>query len=163
MLERKKEKTIVIGIGNPILGDDGVGIHTVRRLGELFHVFKGLKVDVVETSVSGLELVELMEGYGRAILIDSIKTKGGRLGSIYKLNVKELNIGDYPLNIHLMDIQTALELGKKIGVDIPESVSIYAIEILDNTKFSEDMTPEVKDRLPDLVHQVFEDIVYHRV
>lgn len=158
----KKERILIIGIGNPILSDDGAGIYAARMIREFFKPLDAFKVDVIESSAGGLELIDWMEGYGKVILIDSIKTAECKLGFIYRLDLKELNKGNFPLNVHLMDIKTALELGKRVGVDMPDSISIYAVEVLDNITFSEKMTPEVKKRLPILVNQVIEEIIHHQ-
>ena len=162
MSGQKRERILIIGIGNPILSDDRAGICTARMIREFFKPLDEFKVDVIETTAAGLELIDWIEGYGKVILIDSIKTAECKLGYIYRLDLGELNKGDFPLNVHLMDIKTALELGKRVGVDMPDSISIYAIEILDNITFSEEMTPEVKKRLPTLVNQVIKEIVHHQ-
>jgi len=69
-------KTLILGMGNPILSDDGIGIWVARALeGEL----SGGEVTVMETSMAGLNLLELMADYDRAILIDAIKTGKGEV------------------------------------------------------------------------------------
>ena len=72
------KKTLVMGVGNPILKDDGVGIHAVR---ELKKTLTG--VDYLEESLSGLELIEQFRGYDRIVIIDAVKTQGGVPGEMY--------------------------------------------------------------------------------
>jgi len=158
MSSQNKDRTILIGIGNPILSDDGAGIYAARAIQEVLKESEQWKVDVVESSMAGLELMDLVEGYGKAILIDSMKTERFPSGQIYQLNLEELNPCDDPLNIHLIGIRGVMDLGKRMGRDMPESISIYAIEVSDNTTFGEDMTPEIRKRLPDLVTQVLKEI-----
>lgn len=158
MSGQKKDRTILIGIGNPILTDDGAGVYTARAIKEVLKESEQWKIDVVESSVAGLELMDLVEGYGKAILIDSMKTERYPSGQIHKLNLEELNPCDDPLNIHLIGIRGVLDLGKKIGRDMPDSISIYAIEVADNTTFGEELTPEIQKRLPDLIAQVLKEI-----
>lgn len=157
--DKKKETTLIIGIGNPILGDDGCGIFVVRMIKEFLKDYPELHVDVEEASGTALELIEKMEGYGRVILIDSIKTGNGDLGEIYRLNLDDLNRIENPLNLHLLDLKTAMNLGRKLGFDLPESISIYAIEILNNNTFGEVLTPKVREVLPDLIDQVLREII----
>lgn len=159
MSGQKKDRTVLIGIGNPLLRDDGAGVHTARAIKELLKESNWLKVDVVESSVAGLELIDLLEGYGKAIIIDSMKTERFPSGQVHKLNVEELSDSDDPLNIHLMGIRGILELGKKIGIDLPDSISIYAIEVSDTTTFGEELTPEVQKGLPDLVSRVWNEVM----
>ena len=163
MSDTKKDRTVLIGIGNPILSDDGAGIYTARAIKEFLKDSNRWKVDVVESSVAGLELIDLVEGYGRAILIDSMKTERAHSGQIFKINIAELNERDDPLNLHLIGIRGVLDLGKRMEREMPHSVSIYAIEVVDNTTFSEELTPEIKKRIPDLVAQVIEEINFCRV
>ncbi len=158
MSDRRKKEIIIVGIGNPILRDDGAGIYAARMIKGFLKDLDGFNVEVVETTEAGLELIEIMEGYEEGILIDSIKTPESNLGTIYKLKVDELNKRD-PLNVHLMDLMTALEWGKRIGVKLPEALSIYAIGVLDNSTFGEEMTPEVYQKLPDLAHRVIKDLM----
>ncbi|MDY6959769.1 MAG: hydrogenase maturation protease, partial [Halobacteriota archaeon] len=78
-------RTLVFGIGNPILSDDGVGIYVAReikkRLSSDISQFKD--VDVEEGSVGGLKLLDTILGYERVILIDAIMTESGSPGDIY--------------------------------------------------------------------------------
>jgi len=70
-------KTLILGMGNPIMGDDGVGIWAARALKDRFNEEE--EVTVMETSMAGLNLLELMADYDRAILIDAIKTGKGEV------------------------------------------------------------------------------------
>ena len=63
------KRTLVLGIGNTIRGDDGFGIETVRRLREQINM---KDVDIEETSEAGFSLLSLMSGYEGAIIVDSM-------------------------------------------------------------------------------------------
>ena len=80
-------KTLVLGIGNPILGDDGVGFHIAQ---ELAKEIKDENIDVKDTSAGGLNLLELIAGYDKLILIDAIMTENGEAGEIYQLKPEEI-------------------------------------------------------------------------
>ncbi|NLW25048.1 MAG: hydrogenase maturation protease [Clostridia bacterium] len=67
------KKFIVIGLGNPILTDDGVGNRIAQNLQKLVSP----EVEVVEASLAGFNLIDLVAGYEKAILIDAVQTKGG--------------------------------------------------------------------------------------
>ena len=80
-------KTLILGLGNPIHCDDGVG----NRVAEILaNKINGPEITVVETSVSGLDLLPLMTGYDRVIIIDAIQTQGGEVGKVYRLKVEDL-------------------------------------------------------------------------
>ncbi|MDY6964877.1 MAG: hydrogenase maturation protease [Halobacteriota archaeon] len=83
-------KTLVLGIGNPILSDDGAGVLACRMLKEMISESSGFdNVDIYEENVSGLGLLDVILGYDAVILIDSIKTKKGKVGEVYKLGVDD--------------------------------------------------------------------------
>ena len=148
----KKMKTLILGIGNPILADDGVGIKIVQKLRE-----KNPELEVVETCESGIALLEHVADCDKLILIDSIKTGKGKPGELYKLKLEDLN---YPLDFasfHGVDIATAFELGQKLGIKLPRHISIYAVEVKDNATFAEECTEEVKERIPFIVEQIIEE------
>ena len=68
-------KTLVLGLGNPILSDDGVGLRVARAVESQL---SQQEITVMETSMGGLSLLDLLTGYDRAIIIDAIQTRGGR-------------------------------------------------------------------------------------
>lgn len=148
-------KTLILGIGNTILTDDGVGCAVARRLQKRLR--RRSDITVKETSLSGLSLLEEMAGYERLIIIDSIQTKGSKPGAIYKLSPSDFKIGHMAI-IHDMGLFSALELGRKLGMEMPCEVVIYAIEAKDITTFSEECTPEVKKAIPKAVGRVLREI-----
>jgi hydrogenase maturation protease len=149
-------KTLIIGLGNTILSDDGAGILAAREVKNRCHGLTNL--DVVEASLGGIGLLDLMAGYEKVIIIDSIKTMEGKPGDIFQLSVEDLgDTSSYPCSPHFLDVRTAVELGEKIGYKMPEHITIYAVEIKDNTTFSKTLTPEVKKAIPELVSVIIED------
>jgi hydrogenase maturation protease len=150
--DRLKMKTLVLGLGNPILSDDAVGIRIAQGLKH-----KTPSHDVVGTSEAGLALLDYAEGYDRLVIIDSIMTKGGKPGELYKLELEDLKPGIGLPSSHGVDIATAFTLGEKLGYPVPRRVAIYAVEINDNTTLGEGCTPEVEDRIPFIVRQIAEE------
>jgi hydrogenase maturation protease len=75
-------KILVLGVGNPILSDDGVGIHVARELKKR----KAKGIDVEELAASGLEFLDVVRGYDKVIIIDAIQTKGGKPGELHILD-----------------------------------------------------------------------------
>ncbi len=141
--------TLVLGIGNPILTDDGVGIKIAQKLKE-----EKARLEVIMTSEAGIILLELLAGYNKLIIIDSIKTGKGKPGDLYKLELEDLKPSKDFSSSHGIGIATAFELGQKLGYRIPKYISIYAVEIKDNTTFSEKCTEEVEQRIPFIVKQI---------
>jgi len=144
--------TLILGIGNLILTDDGVGIKIAQKLNE-----ERPELEVVETGEAGLTLLDLIVGYDRLIIIDSIKTGQGKPGQVYKLELEDLKPAMDFSSSHGIDIATAFKLGQRLGYKMPKSVSIYAVEMKDNTTFGERCTEEVEERIPFIVQQIIDE------
>ena len=140
-------KTLVVGIGSPILADDGVGIHAARAVKAAL----GDRVDVVELGTGGLALLDVIEGYDRLILIDAIVT-GAAPGTIHQLTE-----GDATKTAHLgagheADLPTALAMGRRaLGDRMPADVIVLGIEAEDLTCFAEVLTARVAASLPEAI------------
>ena len=138
-------KALVLGLGNPILSDDGVGPSVVRELeGRL----DPQEVAVMEASVGGLGLVDLLAGYDAAVIIDSIQTVGGKVGRIYRLDAEAFDTTRYASSPHDVNFATALEFGRRLGLALPRRIVVFAIEVADVSTFSEQCTPEVSRAVP---------------
>jgi len=141
--------TLILGIGNPILTDDGVGIKIAQKLKE-----GNPELEVIETSEAGITLLDLIAGYDKLIIIDSIKTEKGKPGDLYKLEPGDLKPGKDFSSSHGIGIATAFELGQRLGYKMPKFVSIYAVNIENNSTFGEECTEEVKERIPSITKQL---------
>jgi len=148
-------KTLILGLGNPILSDDGVGIRVARALeGRLNQP----NVNVMETSVAGLDFLELLVGYDRAIIIDAIQTNEGKAGQVYRLEPEAFNATRHASTPHDVNFATALELGKRLGLALPQQIIIFAIEVENVTTFGEECTPKVREAIPVCVEMVIQEI-----
>jgi hydrogenase maturation protease len=143
-------RTVILGIGNLLRSDDGVGLHVIEKLGG---ENLGAGVDVNEAS-SGLDMLDAIKGYDRLILVDAIKT-GGEPGSIYQLSKEEF--GNVPtvhsFSTHLnMDFFSMLELGGKLFPgEMPEDITVVAIEAEDVMTISDKCTPKVERVIAEVV------------
>jgi hydrogenase maturation protease len=141
--------TLVLGMGNTILTDDGVGIAIAHRLKE-----RKPELDVVETSEAGLALLDFVVGYDRLIIVDSVKTEEGEPGELYKMELGAMKPTSHLTSLHGVDMATAFKLGQKLGYKMPQRVSIYAVEVKDNTSFGEGCTEEVGGKLSLITEQI---------
>jgi hydrogenase maturation protease len=148
-------KTLVLGLGNPILSDDGVGPAIAR---ELESKLDPQVATVAEASLGGLNLLDLLVGYDRVIIIDAIKTADGRAGQIYRLDPAALTTTRYTASPHDVNLVTALELGKKLGLAMPQKIDIFAIEVSDTERFSEECTPAVAAAIPACVEMILREL-----
>jgi len=148
-------KTLVLGLGNPTHCDDGVGNKIAQVLEKEIHA---PGVTVMETNADGLRLLDLLPGYDRAIIIDAIQTLEGKAGQVYRLSPQDLASPGYLFMTHNVSFGTALELGTTLGLALPQEIIILAIEVADVTTFSEDLTPKVKQSIPQVVELVLQEI-----
>jgi hydrogenase maturation protease len=112
------------------------------------------RVDVQESSFANIDLLDFVGAYDRLIIVDSIKTEGGKPGDLYRLN-----LDDFRSTLHLgcphdINLATALELGKRLGIHIPREIAIYAIEVEDDQTFCETCSPLVEEAIPRIVDEI---------
>lgn len=145
-------KTLIIGVGSPILGDDGVGIEIGRRCKELFSQNKDVRT--VEIGTGGLSLLDMVPGYDRLILLDAV-ISGAPAGTIQVLTEAALS-GTVHLGAgHEADLATTLALGRKLaGQPLPRHVYIVTVEVREITAFSENLSPEIQAAVPKAVAAV---------
>ena len=149
-------KTIIVGLGNPILCDDGVGwkvAEKVRtRLPSPLTAFPGGEgnlVDVEFLSLGGISLMEHLIGYERAIIIDALASNQPN-GSVTVSKLSELP--DYSAlhitSAHDTSLQNALKLGKAMGANLPDDVRIVGIATGHVYDFGEELSTPVADAIP---------------
>ncbi len=149
-------KTIVIGIGNPVLTDDSVGIHAARALSARLRGRQD--VAVLELCSGGLDLMEAMVGYERAIVIDAAQSGELPPGTVFSTCLSGFYQSRNISSIHNTSIRVALELGTLAGLALPRSIRYWAVEAADTTTFSEKLTDPVQRALPVLIDRIFQDI-----
>jgi len=142
---QQNSKTLILGIGNPILRDDGVGHILVQQLSSYI---SSPDIELKETSLAGLNLAELLSDFNSVIVIDALQSVGAP-GKVHCLKPEDFHIekvGQY--DQHSTGLLQALELGKALGWPMPEDVTIVAVEAGDVASFGDDLTPEVARAVP---------------
>ena len=150
-------KTLLLGLGNPILTDDGIGVYVVRAVADRW---SGDGVDFQEASVGGLRLLEVIAGYDRLILVDAIQTPDGAPGQIHRLTPDDLRTSLHAGSTHDLSFQGALAWGRRIGMALPpdDAITIIAVEAEDVLTFGEALMPAVASALPDAVEAVLAEL-----
>jgi hydrogenase maturation protease len=149
-------KTLVLGIGNPILSDDGAGIRVAQEVGKSL---SDPKITVAETSEAGLSLLDSIVGYDKVIIIDAVQTQEGQAGQIYRMGPQDFSFAKYFSAPHQINLLAALELGNVLNLAMPQEITIFAVEAKDITNFSERCTPEVERAIPETVKMVLAELV----
>jgi len=150
-------KTLVVGLGNPILTDDGVGVHVVRAVAEQC---QRDDVAFAEASVGGLRLLDVIAGYKRVILVDAIRTPDGKSGDIHRLHPNDLRASLHSSSTHDLSLPGALDLGRGMGMVLADdaAIVIIAIEVEDVLTFGEECTPVVQVAISTAVDMVLQEL-----
>jgi len=156
------KKTLVIGVGNPILGDDGLGIHAVRQIYEEYKNCKVLEnVFFKEISAGGLGILENILDFEKVIMIDAVITGKYKVGKVLKMRIEDFSNTLHSTSPHDVNLATAFEIGKRSMPErMPKEVVIYGVEVSkDNIqKFSEELSPEIKESIKEIVECVKKEI-----
>jgi hydrogenase maturation protease len=154
MVQGGLSPTIVIGLGNPLRGDDGVGVRAVQMLAS-----RSLPPDVelVDGGTQGLGIVNLIEGRQRAILIDAADV-GQPPGRFVRFTMTEADLlgDDQQLSIHAAGLRDALLLAQALQI-LPEIV-IFGVQPA-YLGWKKGLSPEVEAALPELVTAVMAELV----
>jgi len=154
-------KTIVLGVGNPILCDDGVGIHVARQIKEKIN---DPNIVVDEAITGGMNLLDLMTGYDKAILIDAVNIKDANVGEVrcFPRSSSSTSHSDNPHDVSLME---ALELAKKLGENrIPKEIIVVGIVLKEIPYiFGEKLSPEIAKAVPKAIKATLREIEKMRI
>jgi hydrogenase maturation protease len=145
-------KTLVIGLGNPILGDDGVGWRVVEAVQDQIN---DSSVEVDCAAVGGITLMESLIGYDRAIIIDAVITHQpiGTV-SLFRLNELTEHSTLHTSSAHDASLQTAIAAGKELGAHLPDDVIVIGVEAEKIHDFSEELSPQVEAAVPRAADEV---------
>ncbi len=142
-MKKKPAKTLVLALGNDILGDDGVAFHAARLLRTEFPD----SVDVVETGEAGLPLLDHFEPYSNVLILDAAATGKCPAGTILHWDREDFRRCVAP-SLHAAGLPHVLELAERLGLAFPEELQVICMEVNDPTVFRENLTPEAEKALP---------------
>jgi hydrogenase maturation protease len=148
-----RNRTLVLGIGSPIMCDDAIGLRVLQELHK-----KGVQgVDLEEACASGLDLIEIMLDHEVVIVVDAIIKSGQPAGTVMVLSPEDFSDTVHGTNPHEANVATTIELGRTLEPErFPKKVLFVAVEANDVFTVSEQMTPEVEAALEKTVDKVLE-------
>ena len=147
-----KMRTLIIGLGNPLLRDDSVGLRVAQELEPRFA--DDNSVEVSEDYWGGLRLMERMIGYDRVIIVDAIMADR-EPGTIHLLSPDDIPT-QRSASAHDVNLPTALEFGRIAGAKLPtsEDIILVGVEAGDIQTFDESLSPKLEHALPQAVETV---------
>jgi hydrogenase maturation protease len=145
-------KTLVLGLGNPLLRDDSVGLKVANELRFLLDEEPNVTVD--EDYWGGLRLMERMIGFEHAIIIDAICT-GAEPGTIHLLALDDVPT-QRSSSAHDVNLSTALSVGRQAGAELPtnDHILLVGVEAADVQTFDEELSLQVKEAVPGTIDTV---------
>ena len=145
-------KVVIIGVGNLLMKDEGIGIHAVQRLQEM--ELPG-EIDIIDGGTSP-DIVAYTRAGNKVIIIDSAKA-GGEPGAIYRFRPEDLedNAGEI-LSAHEMGIPQNLKLMALSG-NKPSEIVIIGIEPKE-IDLGTELSPELESKMPDIIQVVLGEI-----
>jgi len=158
---RNGGRTLVLGLGNPILTDDGVGVLVARAVADALP--PGAGIEVSEVSIGGLRLMERMIGYERVILVDALVTGACAPGTVRRMDLDELravSVTQHSASAHDATLVTALDTGRRLGLSLPSDLVIFGIEVQNTIDFSERPTGPVAAAVPRATAAVLVELGY---
>jgi hydrogenase maturation protease len=140
----------VVGIGNTLLKDEGVGCHVVRALGEV----DLSDVEIIDGGTS-LDVLQLCEDADKLIIVDAVKG-GGIPGQIYRFHIEDITLEQRPfLSLHdvgLVDSLMLMQLWHRIG----EAV-IIGVEPKD-IDWGLELSPELQEKMPRIIDAILAEL-----
>ncbi|MEW6001341.1 MAG: HyaD/HybD family hydrogenase maturation endopeptidase [Nitrospirota bacterium] len=151
--EGSHQKIVILGVGNLILSDEGVGVHVVN---ELTKMSLPPGVLIIEGGTDGFRLLNVITEADRLIVIDAVKC-GAAPGSIYRFNVDDVRScpSGFKTSVHQIGILEVIDLSGLIG-KTPKT-TVIGIEPK-SLEMGMELSPEVKARIPRVIELVLEEI-----
>jgi hydrogenase maturation protease len=145
-----KASALILGLGNPILSDDGIGIALAQRLEDRLP-----GIDVATTAMVSLDLLDLISGYRQLFIIDALTCPGGCPGTLHRLTPE---CGTLHLcSSHGINFYEIIELGRQLDKPIPE-VNLFGIEIAEEIPFGEQLSDAMAERLEENLAEIEREI-----
>jgi len=147
-------RTLVLGLGNPLRGDDGVGPRVVTELQQ-----RGLPdgVTAIDGGGGGLDILRLLEGWERAIIVDAADI-GRQPGEFIRFTPEEARLiqTDFSLSVHTAGLADALALARALEHPLP-SIVIFGVQP-ERMDWREGLSPAVEAVLPLLIAAIEEEL-----
>jgi hydrogenase maturation protease len=151
----KVQDILILGIGNLLLKDEGIGVHVIDKLKQMSLPDN---VEVLDGGTAGLDLVDFIEGRKKLIVIDAVNA-GEKPGTLYRLTEENLDIKPKAISsFHEIDFMDALHMSEIVNSK-PEEIVVIGIEPKDMSSGLE-LSPEIEERIPRIIEIVMEEIKY---
>lgn len=147
-------RTLILGLGGPSPAPGHVGLEVARGL---YVAVGDPDVDIIEARAGDLDLLELIAGYDKAVVVDCVSVSEGEIGELQRLGLSDLELVARPGGKRGAEYRATVELARAGGVGMPREISIYAIEVGDGVDRSGSLAEIMREAVPRLVAQIAEE------
>jgi hydrogenase maturation protease len=148
--------TVIVGMGNVLFGDDGVGIVVARSLARILGNTPGVSVE--ETGWGGLRIIDLLAGHQRAFIVDALQSGVKPPGHLHTFDGSELVHSVRMVSYHDVNFATAVEFARQVGIPMPGTIIVHAVEVERTDSFSESLTPAVAAAVEPCVKRILSEL-----
>jgi hydrogenase maturation protease len=147
--------TLVLGIGNLVMSDDGIGVRVVQELATRYHF--PADVTILDGGTLGLDLLPYLEGVERLLIVDAVTTDG-EPGNLVRLAGDEIPVVfATKLSPHQMGLQDLLAVARLLGHE-PAEMILWGVHPA-SIEMTMEMTPAVAAQLEPLVDHCLQELV----
>lgn len=147
-------KTLILGLGGPSPARGHVGLEVARGL---YAAVGDPDVDIIEIEAGDLDLLDLIAGYDKAIVVDCIRVSEGEIGELQKLGLSDLELVARPGGKRGAEYRATVDLARAGDIAMPREISIYAIEVGEGVDRSGSLAEIMREAVPRLVAQIAEE------
>lgn len=154
-------KTAIMGFGNPVRSDDGIGMYVIEELQKI--IGDNEAVNVFDMGTAAFEVLFGLKGHNKILMVDAVVNSNEPVGTLFKVPAEEVLRApqdDPMVFLHGMKWDQALSYSKKIlGDEYPEDIQVYLIAV-ENTKLDTVLSDEVKKAGDKVVQHILEDLKF---
>ncbi len=144
-------KTLIVGMGNLIYRDDGVGVHVIQAMKKMD---LPSNIELLDIGTSTLDLISYLNGVRKLIVIDAMKV-GGIPGTLYRCSPEDLlPKKEEPVSLHDIGLLETLSMARKKGLEI--NIVLIGVEpkVFD---WGMELSEEVKNQIPNIIEAVLKE------
>lgn len=149
------KSVLILGIGNVLLCDEGVGVHAVRRMASM-RLPPG--VEALDGGTSGADLVDALEGRDKVVVIDCVAV-AGEPGTIVRLGWEQLQATPRPLGLHELGLVESLQIARHLGC-LPSEVIVLGV-VPASIKCGLELSPQIESVLPSVIDLALAEATGH--
>ena len=155
-------RTVVLGLGNPVRRDDGVGLAVAEAVRQSLVSAPLPAVEVATSTRAGFEIIDLLHGCARAIIVDCLDVPRPRPGRVRRLGLDAIEGAPRLVDAHGLSLPLAFRLAHSLGIPMPSQVEILGVEAGDCLTLGETLTPAVQAAVQPLAREILLRLVLAR-